>query len=487
MSSAVRSAVVLGGSAAGSTTALLLAGEGWEVTLVDPALARLPVDGPVPDPSAPQKVHAHGFGSRTQVELSRRLPGVLRTLLDRGARVVPLSATAPPELYDGGRPGDEDIAALQVRRHVLDQAVMGAAAEHSRVSVVAERAGGLVVDTTGRVPVVHGLRLASGRTVAADVVVDAGGRRSPVTGWLRGLGIEQPERQDESIARYYSRHYEIVGERPGLNIGYADVHGFAFHVQLLFPGDGDTAVLALAAHDEDPVLKRVRHTGAFDALVAANEAFADWAAVLRPTSDVFCLGAFDNRARSLVAGDRPVVLNLHQVGDALALTNPTRGRGVSMALMSAGRLSDVLSSGATAEEAALAFEEWRKRILLVHYRECALTDSVASAQLRAALEGRSVPSNVPDLELPEGHPITAHDLERAAGLDPELFRVATRAAVMLDDERHVESQEVTDRVQAVLRAHPSSRERMPTDEPPRGTTSLLHDREQVADLLAPYE
>lgn len=322
--------------------------------------------------------------------------------------------------------------------------------------------------------------------MAADVVVDAGGRRSPVTRWLREQGIEQPERHDESIARYYSRHYEIVGERPALNIGYADVHGFTHHVQLLFLGEGDTAVLAVAAHDDDPVLKRARHAGAFEALVAANEDFAAWTAVLRPTSDVFCLGAFDNRVRSLVVDDRPVVLGLHQVGDSLALTNPTRGRGISMALMSAGRLTDVLSSTSGAEDAALAFEEWRRRTLLVHYRECALTDSVASAQLRAALEGRAVPSNVPDLELPEGHPITPHDLERAAGLDPELFRVATRAAVMLDDDRHVEAPEVAEQVRAVLAAHPASSARMPTDEPPRGTTSLLHDRAQIADLLAAY-
>lgn len=486
MTRARRTAAVLGCSAAGASTALLLARAGWDVVVVDPAAPRLVEARAVPDPAAPQKVHAHGFGSRTHVELSTRLPDVWQALLDAGAHRVSLAEMAPPHLYDGGRPGDDDMTALQVRRHVLDRTLMTAVAREPRVQVVAARAGGLHVDTTGPLPVVRGLRLATGRSVTADVVVDAGGRRSPVTGWLSAAGVEQPERHDESIARYYSRHYEIVGERPDLNVGYADVHGFTCHVQLLFPGDGDTAVLALAAHDEDPVLKRVRHADAFEALVAANEDFAAWTRVLRPTSDVFCLGAFDNRARSLVAHDRPVVLGLHQVGDALAMTNPTRGRGVSMALMSAGRLVDVLTDATGPEEAALDFDQWRRRVLLTHYRECAVTDSVAAAQLRAGLEGRSVPSNAPDLELPEGHPITAHDLERAAGHDPELFRVATRAAVMLDDDRHVESAEVSDRVRVVLAEHPSSPERMPSDEPPRGATSLLHDRDRVADLLAAY-
>ncbi len=138
------------------------------------------------------------------------------------------------------------------------------------------------------------------------------------------------------------------------------------------------------------------------------------------------------------------------------------------------------------ETAALEFEDWRRRSLLPHYRECALTDSVASAQLRAGLEGRSVPSNAPDIELPDGHPISAHDLERAAGLDPDLFRIATRAAVMLDDERRVESHDVAARVQAVLAAHPTSRARMPTDEPPRAAASKLHDRAYVTEVLAAW-
>ena len=432
-------------------------------------------------------MHAHGFGSRTQVELSTRLPDVWQSLLDAGARPVPLADMAPPELYDGGRPGDEDITALQVRRHVFDRVLVGAAAAEERVRMVAEPVAGLLVDLSGAVPVARGLTLGSGESVAADVVVDAGGRRSPVTAWLRGQGIHQPERTDESVARYYSRHYEITGERPELNIGFADVHGFTCHVQLLFPGDSDTAVLALAAHDTDPVLKRVRHPEAFETLVAANEAFAPWRAVLRPTSEVFCLGAFDNRIRALVDVGRPLVLGLHQVGDALAMTNPTRGRGVSMGLMSAGRLADVLEQARTAEEAALDFEAWRCATLLPHYRECALTDTVAAAQLRAGLEGRTVASNAPDIELPDDHPITAAELERAAGLDPDLFRVATRAAVMLDDDRHVASLEVAERVQGVLAAaDPSSTARMPNDAPPRAAASPLHDRRHLEELLAAF-
>lgn len=481
-----RTAAVIGGSVAGSATALLLARAGWQVTLVDPGLPVLlePGDTPSSRPGAPHTVQAHGFGSRTGFELRSRLPDVWGDLLAAGSHTVGLDRMAPPQLYDGGRSGDADIIALQTRRHLFDH-VLASATGPAGVRHRATPAVALLVAQDGPVPRVEGVVLADGHHLPVEVVVDAAGRRSPVTGWLHDQGIDQPERTDRSIARYYSRHYRVEGEQPAPNVGFAEIHGFACHVQLLFPGDRDTAVIALAAHDRDPVLKALRHPPAFDALLAANRDFAAWCQVLRPTSDVYCLGAFDNRSRSLVRDGRPLVRGLHQVGDSLAMTNPTRGRGVSMGLMAAGRLTDVLLAHDERDghdDRSLAFEEWRVRSLLPHYRECATTDTVAAAQLQAALEGRPVPGNAPDVQLPEDHPITAQQLDRAAGLDPDLFRIAVRAEVMLDDERHVESAEVAARVLEVLAE---------AGDPPAATNAPppareLDDRAFLARLLPPY-
>lgn len=481
MTGRARSAVVLGGSAAGSAAALLLARAGWSVTLVDPELDRLTDPGIQVSsrPGAPQAVHAHGFGSRAHVELSARLPDVYASLLDQGARVVPMAEMVPPDLIDGGRPADGDIAALQVRRPTLDRVLATAVAE-APVTRIVTKATGLLLELDGPVPAVRGLTLASGTPVAADVTIDAGGRRSPVTGWLRAAGLDQPERYDESVARYYTRHYAVVGEPPRLNSGFADIHGFTCHVQLLFLGDRGTAMLALAAHDEDPVLKLLRRSDAFEAIVAANDDFAAWRAVLEPTSDVHCLGAFDNRLRSLVREDRPLVVGLHQVGDALAMTNPTRGRGVAMALLTVGQLVDLLAEDSHPADTALAFEQWRRRTLVPYYLECAATDSIASAQLRAGLDGRSVPTNAPAVHLPDDHPITSFDLERAADRDPDLFRILLRASVMLDDERRVESPDIAEWVTRVLADTPPP----DPERPPR--TDGLHDRGHLERLLAAY-
>lgn len=251
-------------------------------------------------------------------------------------------------------------------------------------------------------------------------------------------------------------------------------------MQLLFLGDNGTAMLALAAHDEDPVLKLLRKPAAYEALVAANEAFAPWRAVLEPASDIYCLGAFDNRMRSLVAEDRPLVLGLHQIGDALAMTNPTRGRGISMGLLTVGRLVDLLQEGLDAESTTLAFAQWQAQTLARYYRECAATDAVAADQMRAGLAGMAIPSNAPALELPADHPISCADLERAADHDPDLFRVLFRGSVMLDDEGYTASDEVVAWVRRILAEAPEA------PEPPAPATGGLHDRAVVEGLLAPF-
>lgn len=473
---------ILGAAAVGSAAALQLARSGWQVTLVDAEVQDEfdPLTPERPRPGRPQAVHAHGFGSRTHVELAARLPDVWDALLEAGAPTVTLSEMVPPSLYDGGRPGDSDLTVLQARRHLVDGVLYDRVRSEPAITRVAQRATGLLLDTDASIPTVCGLSLADGTRVEADVTIDAGGRRSPVTGWLRLAGIEQPQRHDESVARYYSRHYRVGPKPPSLNSGFADIHAFLCHVQLLFVGDNGTAVLGLAAHDADPVLKLLRKPEAFEAVLAANEAFAEWRAVLEPTSDIYCLGAFDNRMRWLVSDDRPLALGLFQVGDSLAMTNPTRGRGISMGLLTVGRLVDLLGEKQDAEGTIMAFAQWQAETLGRYYRECAETDAVTADQMRAGLAGMALPNNAPALELPAGHPISCADLEQAADHDPDLFRVLLRGSVMLDDDGYTASDEVAAWVRRVLAHAP------PAPTRPVPASGGLHDRAIVEELLAPF-
>lgn len=474
--------VILGGSVIGSALALLLARSGWRVQVVDDEFDLFcgPDVALRPRPGAPHTVHAHGFMARALHELASRLPDVRDDLLDAGAPVVTLEQLVSPPRYDGGRPGDDELSSLRVRRITLDRVVGAALAREPGVERVAGRASGLLYDD-GSAPVVRGLLLRDGRELRADLVVDAAGRRSPVTGWLADMGASPDERVDPCRVRYYSRHFRLVtADVPRPNMGFAEVHQFASFVHLLFLGDNDTATLALSVHDEDPVLKRARHPEAFTALAAANPAFARWHAVLEPISPVFCLGALDNRLRHPAENGRPHVLGLVQVGDALAMTNPTRGRGVAMGLAAAGRLHDLLVAGHTGTELALAYDTWVRDVLAIYYRETVASDTELLQRFQSSLFGDEVPRNAPVAELPEGHPVCSADIERAAGSDPDLFRVLLRATMLLDDERNIASPAVARDVRRVLAAQR-------TLEPPRPLrTDDLNDRAVVAETLAAY-
>jgi 2-polyprenyl-6-methoxyphenol hydroxylase-like FAD-dependent oxidoreductase len=472
---------VLGGSVVGSVTALLFARSGWRVDLVDPELDAF--SGDEPDelrsrPGAPHTVQAHGFMSRTLFELTTRLPDVRQALEDAGAVIVRPSQGLPPHLYDGGRPDDHELDTMRVRRVTLDRVLARFVAAEPLVRRLPERVEGLDLEP-GSPPRVRGLRV-GGSTLEADLVVDAGGRRSPVAGWLADAGVVVPERRDPCVSRYYTRHFRVVGEPPGLNLGYAEVHQFPCLTQLMFLGDRSTAMLAQAVHDEDTALKSLRHPDAFQAVLRANEALAEWYAALEPTSQVFCLGAFDNRMRSLVLDGEPLVLGLHPVGDSLALTNPTRGRGIAMGLAAAGRLHDLAAmEGCRDAELTTEHDAWCQRVLGVYYRESAVHDAAGDRRLRAGLLGRSVPGNAPAIELPEGHPVSSGELEAVARLDPDLIRLVTRATMCLDDDRRIGSPEVAARVRELT---PSVPEAAPAPEALDG----LHVRANLVGVLAAF-
>jgi hypothetical protein len=309
-----------------------------------------------------------------------------------------------------------------------------------------------------------------------------------VSGWLAGAGVRQPERVDRGEVSYYTRHFRFdPAKAPPPNQGFADIHEFPTFQQFLFLGDNATAMLALSTHGADPLLRRLRHEEAFTAVIRANEDFAAWFDVLEPTSQVFCLGALDNRMRGLVDDGRPVVRGLQQVGDALAMTNPTRGRGISMGLASAGRLHD-LAQDADSDTLALAYDAWQHESLAVYYRETNASDVEVIQRLRAELFGSSggQPRNAPSVELPQDHPVTSDEVEQAAGTDPDLFRLVFRATMLLDDQRRIAAPEVAVRVRRIL----DERVQSPADVVPRAPeperSTALRDRDQLEVLLAAY-
>ena len=105
----------------------------------------------------------------------------------------------------------------------------------------------------------------------------------------------------------------------------------------------------------DPDLTALHDRDAFEAACRAVPVLAEWTDPARahPTSDVLVGGALRNVYR-----DQDHLPGLVTVGDAVATTTPTRGRGVAMACLQIEALLRLLDAGADPVSIADPFGAW---------------------------------------------------------------------------------------------------------------------------------
>src|SRR4029453_11255743 len=197
--------------------------------------------------------------------------------------------------------------------------------------------GGIVLRAThGDPPHVTGVRTTQG-DIAADLVVDAAGRRSPIDQWLVAVGARSTStsRAECGIA-YFSRHYRIrEGANPPAPRTSRRVLALDEFTIGIWGGDNGTMQLAVAPLAQDARFKTLRHSEVFTAVLRTVPPYAEWLHVLGPISGVFVMGGVHNTLRRLVVGGTPVVTGLLAIGDSVCTTNPTLGRGLTLALLGA--------------------------------------------------------------------------------------------------------------------------------------------------------
>lgn len=438
---------VIGAGPTGLTAALLLARDGHRVLVCDRDSGPSAQPGRGLNtwqrPGVSQFLLAHVLLPRWRLELEAELPDLIPALLSAGAAPFSLLHQQPESATGGRQPGDEVFDTLGVRRPVLEAVLRELVAADPGIEL---RQGcpvdGLVLDPTRTV--VTGLRIGE-RELAADLVIDAAGARSPVPGWLaHAAGGPLPRPPAINRLAYFGRWFEAPAPPPRLGPLLVNHPSWSL---LTPPSDRGTYAVVLVVGPRDRAARDLRDPERWTAAVRCDPVGAAWLDHGRPIGEVTVHGGFDR----VPTGDDVPTAGLISLGDAAAVTNPLFGRGLSIGALGAVTLRDVLRGGA------------RDRTGLAEAHRAAHRDRVVgwvgatawlgrhrAAEMHAQADGRAY------------HPedqawAAAAALRAGAGHDPLLARAQARLASLLATPAEVFGDaEVSTRVRRFIGAPPPS-------------------------------
>lgn len=363
-------AVVIGASISGLLAARTLSDHFDRTVIVERDTLS---DQPELRKGTPQSVHSHGLLAQGTILLERFLPGLVKELRAEGAHYVDwVRNTLMMRSYGWGARPDSDLKLLMLSRPLLETVVRRRVAALPGVEILdGTRVNGLLPSSDGSA-VAGVLTDASGplERIAADLVVDAGGRGSRAPSWLRDLGYPAP---DEIVIDakwgYASRLYTAPeGFDPDFvlwvaspNAGSPDVarrtRGFA---ALHLEGDRRWLVtLSGCAGDIPPS----DDAGFLDFVEAVPDygAIADWIKNATPLSPIRTTRSTVNRLRKFETLERRPE-GFVAIGDAVAAFNPVYGQGMTLAAKAAVELDAVLENFRQSGPLTGLADQFQKRI-----------------------------------------------------------------------------------------------------------------------------
>jgi len=411
--------VVIGGGICGLGAALLLGRDGHDVVVLERDGSEVP-DAPLDAWEAWQRKgvaqfrQPHNFMPGMRRLLEAELPDVQQILIDAGASKMDFFNPAPFE----ANADDDRFWSYTARRPVGEWVFARVTDREPSIEI---RRGARVVgllEGTGRlsgVPHVTGVRTDDGSELSANLVIDATGRGSRSPTWLAALGAAAPaEEQADCGFSYFTRYFH--GDIPQRRTPVQTVLGTISVLTL--PGDNDTWSVTIFTSSNDVALKRLRDAPTWTKTVRACPAHAHWLEG-EPITEVLTMSGVVDRHRDFRVDGAPIATGFVAVADAWACTNPSAGRGMTIGLMHAKLLRDLLR--ASAEDAvalAIQFHARTESEIAPWYHAQIAADRARFAEMEALRDGGqlSAPTNEATLR--------ATTLFAQMASDPVLYRAA---------------------------------------------------------------
>lgn len=414
--------VVMGAGVAGLSTALLLARDGHQVTVLDRDALE---GGPPRDatgwsrPGVPHFLLPHAFIPRGRELLRDHFPDVYDALIGAGAHDV----DTRPKIPGTVRASDEQLQYVAVRRPLIEWALRRAVHDESSVQVCG---GSRVTALCLRDGRAYGVEV-DGRELTAELVVDALGRRSPAREWLVQAGVAvAPVHSSDCSVVYYSRYYRQrlgfeLPDGPWLFGPRGDLGYLGFS---LFPGDNRAFAALLAVPTGDPQWRDLNNAEVFEAAVASIPAMRAWVDPDRvdPITAVLPMAGLRN---TLLDAEPMLAAGLVPVGDAYGHLDPVLAHGLAFAMIHAVELTRSLRDHDTLSQALTDYGTSTKPHLRERYDFATALDS---QRHRAWMgEDLDVAHRTGDYAL-----FSLVAAGAAASRDPDVFRAFVRRTGLLD-------------------------------------------------------